>query len=100
MSTPILIAILFAALLHAAWNALLKSQPDNVAGALAVSIGSAALGLVCLIYTGMPARPAWPLVVSSSVLPTGYFHFQPSAYRLGDLSQVYPIARGLAPLIT
>jgi drug/metabolite transporter (DMT)-like permease len=100
MSTPVLIAILFAALLHAAWNALLKSQPDKMAGALAVSMGSALMGLACLIYTGLPAREAWPLVASSAVLHTGYFLFLTSAYRVGELSQVYPIARGVAPLIT
>jgi len=100
MSTPVLIAILFAALLHAAWNALLKSQPDKMAGALAVSMGSALMGLACLVYTGLPAREAWPLVASSAVLHTGYFLFLTSAYRVGDLSQVYPIARGVAPLIT
>jgi drug/metabolite transporter (DMT)-like permease len=100
MSTPILIAILFAALLHAAWNALLKSQPDKMAGALAVSIGSALMGFLCLLYTGLPARAAWPLVASSAVLHTGYFLFLTSAYRVGDLSQVYPVARGVAPLIT
>ncbi len=100
MSTQILIIILFAAMLHAGWNALLKSQPDKAAGALAVSIGSAALGMICLLHTGLPAREAWPLVASSAVLHTGYFLFLTSAYRVGDLSQVYPIARGVAPLIT
>jgi drug/metabolite transporter (DMT)-like permease len=100
MSTPILIAILFAAVLHAGWNALLKSQPDKMAGALAVSIGSTLMGVLCLFYTGFPAREAWPLVASSAVLHTGYFLFLTSAYRVGDLSQVYPIARGVAPLIT
>jgi drug/metabolite transporter (DMT)-like permease len=100
MSTPVLIVILFAAVLHASWNALLKSQPDKAAGALAVSIGSALIGLVCLVFTGLPARESWPLIASSAVLHTGYFLFLTSAYRVGDLSQVYPIARGVAPLIT
>ncbi|MGN6582420.1 MAG: EamA family transporter [Rhizobiaceae bacterium] len=100
MSTPILIAILFAALLHAAWNALLKSQPDKMAGALAVSIGSSVMALICLAYTGLPGRAAWPLVAGSAVLHTGYFLFLTSAYRVGDLGQVYPVARGVAPLIT
>jgi drug/metabolite transporter (DMT)-like permease len=58
------------------------------------------MGLVCLCYTGLPAREAWPLVASSAALHTGYFLFLTSAYRVGDLSQVYPIARGVAPLIT
>jgi drug/metabolite transporter (DMT)-like permease len=100
MPTHILIAIMCAAFLHAAWNALLKSQPDKSAGALAVSLGSAVIGLACLAFTGLPAREAWPLVASSAVLHTGYFLFLTSAYRVGDLSQVYPIARGVAPLIT
>jgi len=100
MSTFILITILFAALLHAGWNALLKSQHDKMAGALAVSLSGAVIGLACLSYTGLPVRAAWPLVASSAVLHTCYFLFLTSAYRVGDLSQVYPIARGVAPLIT
>ncbi|MBN9075465.1 MAG: hypothetical protein BGN87_16880 [Rhizobiales bacterium 65-79] len=100
MSTSVLTIILIAALLHAGWNALLKSQPDKTAGALAVAISSAVIGLVCLVHTGLPAREAWPLVASSAVLHLGYFLFLTSAYRVGDLSQVYPIARGVAPLIT
>jgi drug/metabolite transporter (DMT)-like permease len=100
MSTPVLITILFAALLHAGWNALLKSQPDKMAGVIAVTLGGAVMGLACLFHTGLPARVAWPLVASSAVLHTGYFLFLTSAYRVGDLSQVYPIARGVAPLMT
>ena len=100
MTTPVLALVLFAALLHAGWNALLKSQTDKAAGALAVSIGSASCGLLCLLFTGLPAREAWPLVAASAALHTGYFLFLMSAYRVGDFSQVYPIARGTAPLIT
>ena len=100
MSTFILITILFAALLHAGWNALLKSQSDKMAGALAVSLSGAVMGAACLAYTGLPVRAAWPLVASSAVLHTAYFLFLTSAYRVGDLNQVYPVARGVAPLLT
>jgi drug/metabolite transporter (DMT)-like permease len=100
MSATVLTAIFIAALLHATWNALLKSQADKAAGALAVSIGSAPLAIAYLVYAGLPSPEAWPLVLSSAVLHTGYFLFLMSAYRVGDLSQVYPIARGVAPLIT
>jgi drug/metabolite transporter (DMT)-like permease len=100
MSTTVLLAILFAALLHAGWNAILKFEADKTLGALGVSLGSALPAFGCLLYAGLPPVEAWPLVLSSAVLHTGYFLFLMNAYRVGDLSQVYPVARGVAPLIT
>jgi drug/metabolite transporter (DMT)-like permease len=100
MSSTVLAVILFAALLHAGWNAILKFEKDKMAGALGVSIGSAPPAIACLLYAGLPPVETWWLVASSGVLHTGYFFFLMSAYKVGDLSQVYPIARGIAPLIT
>lgn len=100
MSSTLLAVILFAALLHAGWNAILKFENDKMAGALAVSIGSAPPAIACLVYAGLPPVETWWLVAGSAVLHTGYFFFLMSAYKVGDLSQVYPIARGIAPLIT
>ncbi|WP_099866288.1 EamA family transporter [Pararhizobium haloflavum] len=100
MPTSVLIVVLLAAVLHATWNALLKFEVDKTAGALAVSIGSAPLAIAALLHAGWPPAAAWPFVLSSAVLHTGYFCFLMNAYRVGDLSQVYPIARGVAPLIT
>lgn len=100
MSATVLAAIFCAALLHASWNAVLKFESDKTAGALAVSVGSAPMAAACLLYAGLPQPEAWPLVLTSGLLHTGYFIFLMNAYRLGDLSQVYPVARGVAPLIT
>lgn len=100
MSATVLAAIFLAALLHALWNAILKFETDKTAGALAVSVGSVPMAIGCLLYAGPPPSEAWLLVFTSGLLHTGYYIFLMNAYRLGDLSQVYPVARGVAPLIT
>lgn len=100
MSTAVFLLILSAALIHAVWNAILKFEPDKTVGALGVALGSVVPALACLVYAGLPPKEAWPFVVASAILHTGYFLFLMNAYRIGDLSQVYPVARGVAPLLT
>jgi drug/metabolite transporter (DMT)-like permease len=97
----ILILVLFAAALHASWNALLKWSGDrDRLLTLAVMIGTG--GLVCLIgipFVPLPESVAWRFLATSVVLHVGYYVFLIRAYRGGDLSQVYPIARGVGPLL-
>ncbi|KAA0970924.1 EamA family transporter [Aureimonas fodinaquatilis] len=100
MSLLVFSAVILAALLHALWNALLKAQPDKYAGAFAVSLGGVPLGLACLAYAGLPAVESWPYVVSSAIIHTFYFLCLLNAYRAADFTQVYPIARGAAPVFT
>jgi drug/metabolite transporter (DMT)-like permease len=94
-----------AAVLHVAWNVLLKTAGDplraaaiGMTSAAAVIIPAAAIGWFAI---GRPAVPveAVLLAAASGVLEAAYFGFLASAYRRGDLSVVYPIARGTAPLL-
>jgi multidrug transporter EmrE-like cation transporter len=94
-----------AALLHVTWNVLLKSAGDPLRAA-AVGMTSAAIvlcpaALVAWFVVGRPAIPSEVLVLSvvSGVLEAAYFATLAAAYRRGDLSVVYPIARGSAPLL-
>jgi drug/metabolite transporter (DMT)-like permease len=93
-------AVLVAAASHASWNALIKFRLDPFAtmSIIAVSSGVIAIPLVPLV--GVPVVPAWPWVAASVVLHIGYYIGLTEAYRTGDLSQVYPVARGSAPLMT
>jgi drug/metabolite transporter (DMT)-like permease len=102
---PVAVAlVLVAAVLHAGWNVLLKTSGDPLRTAVRLqAIGSIVLvpvGLVAWLATGRPAiEPAGVgLALVSGVLETAYFIFLSSAYRRGDLSLVYPLARGSAPL--
>lgn len=96
--TPVALAlVLFAALLHAGWNALVKAVDDRAGVLAAVSAAHAVLGLVLVLNVPIPAMASWPYIVASALLHYGYYTLLFRAYRLGDLSQVYPISRGLAP---
>jgi drug/metabolite transporter (DMT)-like permease len=93
-------AVLFAALCHASWNTLLKVRLDPFATNALITVGAGVIGLLALPLTGIPPMVAWPWVAGSIVLHLGYYYGLTEAYRTGDLSQVYPIARGAAPLMT
>ena len=62
--------------------------------------GSAIIGMVFLPFLPLPLRPSWPYLGASVVIHVVYFSFLLLAYRKGDLSLVYPLMRGLPPLLT
>lgn len=99
MSLTVFFVVLGAALLHAVWNALVKGGTDMLLGMTAVVIGQGLFGLLALCIVPMPAAESLPYVAVSVALHVGYQVFLVLAYRIGDLTQVYPIARGSAPLI-
>jgi drug/metabolite transporter (DMT)-like permease len=99
MSTTVMVAVLFAALLHASWNAVVKGGHDKLLSTSAVAIGHALPAVVAIALLPAPARESWPWIALGGVLHIGYQAFLAAAYRLGDLAQVYPLARGSAPLI-
>ncbi len=100
MENFVFLAVLFAALCHAGWNALIKVGLDPLSTTTLLCIGSGLVGLVMLPFVGMPAWACWPWLIASVIIHLGYFAFLIEAYRAGDLGQVYPIARGAAPLMT
>jgi drug/metabolite transporter (DMT)-like permease len=96
----VFVAVLFAAACHAGWNALIKVGLDPLSTTTLIAIGAAAVSLACLPLAGMPASPAWPWLAASTIIHLLYFAALIESYRTGDLGQVYPIARGSAPLMT
>ena len=100
MENFVFLAVLFAALCHAGWNALIKVGLDPLSTTTLLGIGSAVVSLVCLPFAGLPAAAAWPWLIASAVIHLLYFAALIESYRTGDLGQVYPIARGSAPLMT
>lgn len=99
MSAAVFFAILFAAALHAGWNALVKTGLDRFSSILFLGLAQAAIALVLLPFFGLPSRAAWPWVLAGSALHSGYKLALIRAYGHGDLSQIYPLSRGTAPLI-
>jgi len=100
MTNLVFIAVLFAALCHAGWNALIKVGLDPLSTTTLIAIGSGVVALAGLPFFGLPAAAAWPWIGASVVIHLFYFAALIESYRTGDLGQVYPIARGSAPLMT
>jgi drug/metabolite transporter (DMT)-like permease len=96
----VFLAVLFAALCHAGWNALIKVGLDPLSTTTLISLGSGVVAVMALPFVGIPAIAAWPWIIASTVIHLFYFASLIESYRTGDLGQVYPIARGAAPLMT
>jgi drug/metabolite transporter (DMT)-like permease len=91
--------VLLAAALHAGWNALIKISGDRIAVMAVVTLAGSFLSLLALPFVDSPDPSSWGLLVLTILIHTGYHFFLPVAYDHGDLGQVYPIARGSAPLL-
>jgi drug/metabolite transporter (DMT)-like permease len=100
MENFVFLAVLFAAACHAGWNALIKVGLDPLSTTTLISIGSGVVALFFLPVVGVPAWAAWPWLIASVAIHLIYFAALIESYRTGDLGQVYPIARGSAPLMT
>ena len=99
MTLPIAAIVLFAALLHASWNALLKGGSDRLWSMTIMGIATSLACAVLLPFLPMPYQPSWPYLVGSATLHIGYNIFLIRAYRGGDFGSAYPIARGSSPLL-
>lgn len=90
---------LIAACLHAGWNLLVKASDDQLVAAWTVVAGAAILSIPVLAYTGLPDTSVWDLILVSTIVQVVYVLMLALAYRLGDLSFVYPMARGTSPVL-
>ena len=95
----IILLVIFAAFLHAFWNFILKESIDKNLTMTSVVLGHLPLSFFCLSFFGFPTYDSLHLIVSSAILHFFYQLFLLNAYKHGELSEVYPIARGLSPLI-
>jgi drug/metabolite transporter (DMT)-like permease len=84
--------------MHAIWNAIAHNIADRVAGFALMGIADMVVGGAIVAFAGTPG-PAWPYVLISAALHIAYQLFLLLSYQLGEFSQVYPLARGLGPLI-
>ncbi|MEU6984729.1 DMT family transporter [Streptomyces sp. NPDC046324] len=97
--TPLVVAaVLLAAVTHAAWNAMAHTIRDQLLSFTLISGGGALIGGVAALFVPMPAAAAWPYLIASAVLHVGYMVLLMRSFTLGDFGQMYPIARGTAPL--
>lgn len=99
MSVSIIMIILSAALLHAVWNAIVKSATDRTTTLGLVAFGHVLPGAVMIAILPLPDAKSFIYIGLSTLVHFGYFYFLGRAYQHGDLSVVYPIARGVVPAL-
>lgn len=94
---PIAPVVLFAAALHATWNAVVKSVTDRLALMAVMGLATVAICVPMALLVSAPRAAAWPEIAGSVLLHTVYNLLLIETYRDGDYNQVYPVARGIAP---
>jgi drug/metabolite transporter (DMT)-like permease len=100
MQWYVFFAVLLGAACHAGWNAFLKIKLEPFTAMALIAVMSAIVVLPVAPFLTFPRAEAWPWIAASMVFHLGYFTSLTEAYRTGDMGQVYPIARGSAPLMT
>ena len=99
MSPGVFAIVLFAALLHASWNALVKGAADKAVMLGMIALGHTVPGIAAVLFLPVPDVAAFAFIAASTVIHWAYYVLLSVAYRLGDLSVIYPVARGLAPVL-
>ncbi len=91
--------VLLAALLHASWNAIYKGRGSGLATGVVISLGMGGASLLALPFFAFPRQESWLFLGASVALHICYRTFLAASYRYGDLGQIYPISRGVGPLL-
>lgn len=98
--TPLVVAaVLAAAITHAGWNAIAHAIRDQLLSFTLISGGGVLIGLLLACFAPLPAAGAWPYLLVSAALHVAYMVLLMRSFTLGDFGQMYPIARGTAPLV-
>ena len=99
LTWAVVAAVLFGALLHASWNALVKSSSDKALDTATIHVVGSLLALPLALLIGWPPAAAWPFILASATIHIGYYIALTGAYRHGELGLTYPLMRGTAPLL-
>lgn len=99
LTWPVIAAVLFGALLHAGWNALVKSSTDKALDTALIHLLGSIVAIPLVALVGWPPAAAWPFLAASVVIHIAYYTALTGAYQHGDLGLTYPLMRGCAPLL-
>ena len=99
LSWPVVVAVMLGALLHAGWNALVKSSQDKDLDMAVIHLIGSFLAIPIVVIVGWPVAAAWPFIGASVIIHIGYYLALTGAYRHGELGLTYPLMRGVAPLL-
>lgn len=92
--------VVFSAIAHSIWNAMMKSAGDRTLTMVAIRVAGLVLGLAALPFVDWPAPESWKWLVLTAAVQFAYYALLIRSYEIGDMSVVYPLARGLAPMLT
>jgi drug/metabolite transporter (DMT)-like permease len=99
MEPTVFLLVIFAAILHAIWNGMVKNFDDKVISVSAIVFGHVPMAIVVMLFLPLPTLESVPYIILSAIIHQGYQYNLISAYKFGDLTRVYPIARGTGPII-
>ncbi len=99
MPIPIILIVLLAAVMHASWNAMLRSGADRLWSMMMMCLATAIVCAPLAMWLPLPGPASWGCVLLSAALHVFYVLFLVRTYRHGDLGQTYPIARGSSPVL-
>jgi len=99
LSLTVTFAVIVAAVTHAVWNAIAHGIRDQTLAFALIGVGGIAIGIPLVIVAAMPRSDCWPYLLTSVVIHVFYNLLLMRCYRLGEFSQVYPLARGTSPLV-
>jgi len=98
MSASLTAVVLLAALMHAVWNALVKSSSDRLIELTALNLAAGTAALVLLPFVGLPGSESIPFLIGTTIVHVAYYVLLLLSYARGGLSLVYPVARGSSPI--
>ena len=99
LSLTVTFAVIAAAVTHAVWNAIAHGIKDQTLAFALIGVGGIAVGIPLVILATMPRADCWPYLLGSVAIHVFYNLLLMQCYRLGEFSQVYPLARGTSPLV-
>jgi len=99
LSLTVTLVVLAAAVTHAAWNAIAHGIKDQTLAFALIGVGGIAVSIPLVIVAALPRSSSWPYLLTSVAIHVFYVLLLMQCYRLGEFSQVYPLARGVSPLV-
>ncbi len=99
MDTNVFLIVLLATIMHAVWNGMVKKHPDKVVAVSGVVFGHVPCSIIVIIFLPTVSIECIPYIIASAIIHQGYQWYLLSSYQIGELTTVYPIARGSGPLI-
>ena len=99
MNPLVILPVLAAAVMHASWNALLKTGADRFWWMTMFCVVDGLAALAMLPFLPLPETASWPYILGSAALHVVYQFLLLRTYAKGDFSQTYPLARGSAPML-